>query len=187
MEDRKVVISRLKSKVEYPASFMLVAATNPCPCGYYGEGDRCTCPVGKRLGYLAKLSGPIMDRIDIQLWMHSVDPQKLVRGSTAESSVTVAARVLKAREIQKKRFEGESFSTNAEMSNRHIKKWCVLDSDCTEFLEKLMNNLGLSARACSRILKLARTIADLESSPEISLSHLSEAASYRFLDKVKKL
>ncbi|MCQ2142444.1 MAG: YifB family Mg chelatase-like AAA ATPase [Bacteroidales bacterium] len=187
MEDRKVVISRLKNKVEYPASFMLVAATNPCPCGYFGEGDRCTCPVGKRLSYLAKLSGPIMDRIDIQLWMHSVDPKKLVRETRAENSATVAERVMKAREIQKRRFEGEPFSTNAEMSNRHIKKWCVLDSECTDFLEKLMNNLGLSARACSRILKLARTIADLEASPSITLAHLSEAASYRFLDKVSRI
>lgn len=184
MEDRKVVISRLKNKVEYPASFMLVAASNPCPCGYWGEGDRCTCSVGRREAYLAKLSGPIMDRIDIQLWLHCVPPGKLVTGSPAESSAEVAARVLAAREIQKKRFLGEDIFTNAEMSNRHIKKYCRLDGDCREYLEKVMTRLGLSARACSRILKLARTIADLEGAEDIALHHLTEASGYRFLDKM---
>lgn len=185
MEDRKVVISRLKSKVEYPASFMLVAASNPCPCGYYGEGDRCTCSVGRREAYLSKLSGPIMDRIDIQLWLHCVPPDKLVKGVAAESSAAVAARVQAAREIQKARFKGENIFTNAEMGNRQIKKYCRLNKECQEYLEKVMTNLGMSARACTRILKLARTIADLEAAPEIELKHLCEAVGYRFLDKVR--
>lgn len=187
MEDRKVVISRLKSKVEYPASFMLVAASNPCPCGFWGEGDRCTCSVGRRETYLAKLSGPILDRIDIQLWLHCVPPGKLVQGERAESSAEVAARVLAAREIQKRRFADEDIFTNAEMSNRHIKKYCPIDGECREYLEKVMTMMGLSARACSRILKLARTIADLDGSEDIALRHLTEASGYRFLDKTGSL
>lgn len=183
MEDRKVIISRLKAKVEYPADFMLVAATNPCPCGYYGEGDRCTCTPSRRIGYISKLSGPIMDRIDIQLWMHPIDPKKLVERRAAESSEAIAARVLKAREIQKKRFAGEGIFCNASMNNRQIDIHCPLDVGCRMLMERIIEKMGLSARACSRIIKLARTIADLECSDEIRMEHLSEAAGYRFLDK----
>jgi len=183
MEDRKVTISRLKAKVEYPADFMLVAATNPCPCGYYGEGDRCTCTPSRRIGYISKLSGPIMDRIDIQLWMHPIDPKKLVERRTAESSEMIAARVLKARQIQKKRFGGEGIFCNASMNNRQIDRYCRLDAGCRMLLERIIEKMGLSARACSRIIKLARTIADLECSDDIRMEHLSEAAGYRFLDK----
>ena len=183
MEDRKVTISRLKSKVEYPADFMLVAATNPCPCGYYGEGDRCTCTPSRRIAYISKLSGPIMDRIDIQLWMHPIDARKLVERRPAESSATIAARVMKARERQKKRFEGEGIFCNASMNNRLIEKYCPLDAGCRSLMEKIIERMGLSARACSRIIKLARTIADLEGSDVIRTEHLSEAAGYRFLDK----
>lgn len=183
LEDRTVTISRLKMKVEYPASFMLVIATNPCPCGYYGEGDKCTCPPGKRIAYLSKLSGPLMDRVDVQLWLHSVDPSKLVSGSRCEPTAEVAKRVKRARDIQEERFKDETIHTNAEMNGRMIKKYCQLDSSCKKYLEKVMNNLGLSARACTRIIKLARTIADLEGAETIRLEHLSEAAAYRFLDK----
>lgn len=183
MEDRKVTISRLKAKVEYPADFMLVAATNPCPCGYYGEGDRCTCTPSRRIGYISKLSGPIMDRIDIQLWMHPIDPKKLVERRAAESSKAIAARVLKAREIQKKRLAGEGIFCNASMNNRQIDRYCRLDAGCRMLLERIIEKMGLSARACSRIIKLARTIADLECSDDIRMEHLSEAAGYRFLDK----
>ena len=186
MEDRKVTISRLKSKVEYPADFMLVAATNPCPCGYYGEGDRCTCTPAKRISYLSKLSGPIMDRIDIQLWMSPVDPKKLVERKAAESSAEVAARVLKAREIQKKRFggsgDGEVFC-NASMTSRMVEKFCPLSQECRSLLERIIEHMGLSARACNRIIKLARTIADLAGCEDIQPGHISEAAGYRFLDK----
>ena len=183
MEDRKVTISRLKSKVEFPADFMLVAAANPCPCGFYGEGDRCTCTPSRRLAYLSKLSGPIMDRIDIQLWMHPVDSRQLVERRAAESSAVVAARVLKAREIQRKRFEGDGIFCNAAMNNRLIEKYCPLDNDCKELLERIIDRMGLSARACARIIKLARTIADLAGEPDIRPEHLSEAAGYRFLDR----
>ena len=183
MEDRKVTISRLKAKVEYPADFMLVAATNPCPCGYYGEKDRCTCTPSKRIAYMSKLSGPIMDRIDIQLWMHPIDPKKLVERRPAEPSSVIAARVLKAREIQKKRFAQDGIFCNASMNNRLMDRYCRLDEGCRMLMEKIIERMGLSARACSRIIKLARTIADLENTPEIRMEHLSEAAGYRFLDK----
>lgn len=183
MEDRKVTISRLKSKVEYPADFMLIAATNPCSCGYYGEGDKCTCTPSKRMGYISKLSGPIMDRIDIQLVVSRVEARRLVNRKPAESSADVAARVLAAREIQKARLAGEGIFCNAAMNNRQIEKYCPLSSECREVLERIIDRMGLSARACSRIIKLARTIADLAGLPDILPSHLSEAASYRFLDK----
>lgn len=183
MEDRKVTISRLKSKVEFPADFMLVAAANPCPCGFYGEGDRCTCSPSRRLAYLSKLSGPIMDRIDIQLWMHPIDSRKLVERRPSESSETVALRVLKAREIQRRRFADDGIFCNASMNNRLIEKYCPLDSACKELLERIIDRMGLSARACTRIIKLARTIADLEGSADIRPEHISEASSYRFLDR----
>ena len=183
LEDRKVTISRLKSKVEYPADFTLVAATNPCPCGYYGEGDRCSCTPSKRMAYLSKLSGPIMDRIDIQLWMSPVDPRKLVHRKKAESSTEVAARVLRAREIQKKRFAEEGIFCNSAMTNRQIERHCPLCDECKVLLERIIERMGLSARACTRIIKLARTIADLAEAPDILPEHISEAAGYRFLDK----
>ena len=183
MEDRKVTISRLKAKIEYPASFMLVAASNPCPCGYYGEGDRCTCTPGQRLNYLAKLSGPIMDRIDIQLWVHPVETTVLVRGGKAEPSAEIAKRVLRAREIQRERLGGSGIFTNAEMSSKQLETFCPLDEDCKVLLERLIDKLGLSARAYTRIIKIARTIADLAGSARILPAHLSEAASYRFLDR----
>ena len=183
LEDRKVTISRLKAKVEYPASFMLVAASNPCPCGYYGEGDRCTCSPGQRMSYFSKLSGPIMDRIDIQLWMHPVETSALIRGGKAEPSEAIAQRVLRAREIQRERLSGSGIFCNAEMNGKQLEKYCPLDSACKDLLENLIEKLGLSARAYTRIIKIARTIADLAGSPFIQPPHLSEAALYRFLDR----
>lgn len=195
LEDRKVIISRLKTKIEYPASFMLLAATNPCPCGYYGEGDRCTCTPSRRAAYLSKLSGPIMDRIDIHLWLEPVEAGKIVRRKKEEPSAMIAERVVAAREIQKARFAGSGIFTNASMSGKMTEEYCRIDSSCQLFLEKLIDRMGLSARACSRILKIARTIADLEAAAEsvrtghaipagdIRQSHIAEASSYRFLDK----
>ena len=185
MEDRKVTISRLKSKVEYPADFMLVAATNPCPCGYYGDGDRCTCTPGQRLSYLSKLSGPIMDRIDIQLMVSRVDARLLVNRKTGQSSAEIAERVVRARQVQRDRFaaSGEEIFCNAAMNNRQTELFCPLSPACKALLERLIERMGLSARACSRIIRLARTIADLNGAPDIIPEHLSEAASYRFLDR----
>ena len=185
MEDRKVTISRLRSKVEYPADFMLVAATNPCPCGYYGDGDRCTCTPGQRLSYLSKLSGPIMDRIDIQLMVSRVDARLIVNRKPGQSSAEIAERVLRARQVQRDRFaaSGEDIFCNAAMNNRQTERFCPLSPACKALLERLIERMGLSARACSRMIRLARTIADLAGAPDILPEHLSEAAAYRFLDR----
>ena len=183
IEDRKVVISRLKAKVEYPSSFMLVAASNPCPCGYYGVGDRCTCTPTQRLGYMARLSGPILDRIDLQVVVRQVPGSQIIGAPKAEPSAAVAARVLRAREVQRRRFEGCGILTNSEMTNKLIERFCPLDAHCQEILSRLMEKLGLSMRAYFRIIRVARTIADLAGSPDIKPEHLSEAASYRFLDR----
>ena len=183
LEDRKVTISRLKAKIVYPASFMLIAASNPCPCGYYGEGDRCTCTVGARAAYLAKLSGPVMDRIDLQAWIKPVPTSVLVEGRKGEPSAAIAERVRKARDIQRERFRGTGIFTNAEMSPKQLERFCPLSGDCKATLEKLIDRLGLSARAYTRIIKIARTIADLAGLPDILPAHLLEAAGYRFLDR----
>ena len=185
IEDRTVCISRLKGKVEFPASFMLVAASNPCPCGYWGEGDRCTCTPTQRQSYLSKLSGPIMDRIDLHVWMHPVPADRIVRSQKAESSEAVSARVLKARIAQKHRFAADPApaATNAEMTLRQLERHCPLSEACRTTLENLMAKMGFSMRAYYRIIKVARTIADLEGADDIRPEHLLEAASYRFLDR----
>lgn len=183
LEDRKVVISRLRAKVEYPASFMLVAASNPCPCGYFGEGDRCNCSVGQRTAYLSHLSGPILDRIDIQLVMRRVDTGRMLSRHEAESSAVVAERVRKARDIQQKRFEGEGISTNAEMNNRQIARFCQLSDECRETLQNIIERMQLSMRAFYRIIKVSRTIADLDGRKDIEVGDILEAASYRILDR----
>ena len=195
LEDRKVTISRLKAKIVYPASFMLIAASNPCPCGYYGEGERCTCSVGQRAAYLAKLSGPIMDRIDLQLWVHPVETAALLEGRKGEPSAAIAERVRMARDLQRERLRGSGVFTNAEMSSRQLERFCPLDDACKATLERIIDRLGLSARAYTRIIKIARTIADLQAVTEalrtgtspaagpIQPAHLLEAAGYRFLDR----
>ena len=188
LEDRKVVISRLRSRVEFPASFMLIAAANPCPCGYYGDGDRCTCTPGQRRQYLSHLSGPIMDRLDVQLMVESVPAADLVDrkpSGVRETSAQVAERVAAARRIQMERLKGEGIFTNAEMTSRQVRKHCRLSEECKSVLERIIGRLGLSARAYVRIIKLARTIADLQAAGEIRPEHIAEAASYRFLDRQK--
>ena len=183
IEEKTVTISRLRTKIEYPANFMLIAATNPCPCGYYGDGDRCSCSPARRMAYLSRLSGPLMDRIDIHLWLKPVDARSIVRKECAEPSRAIAERVSRARYLQMERFSAEGIRTNSEMNGRQIKEYCRLSPECRDFLEKAVERTGMSARACNRILKIARTIADLQEDTEIGLAHLSEAISYRFLDK----
>ena len=187
IEDRKVVISRLKAKVEYPASFMLVMASNPCPCGYWGVEDKCTCTPTQRLNYISRLSGPMMDRIDIQLSVPNLSAAEMARlreGVTAaEPSSAVAARVAAARAVQQRRFARENIFTNAEMGNKQIERFCPLSRECSELLVTLMERMGLSMRAYFRIIKVARTIADLEGAAELCPRHISEAAGYRFLDR----
>ena len=200
LEDRKVIISRLRTKVEYPASFMLIAATNPCPCGYYGEKGRCTCSPYKRADYLSRLSGPIMDRIDIQINIRPVSPASLVSKTRGECSRDIRSRITAARKIQRMRFKEEGIYLNAEMQGRQIEKYCLTNSNVTGILEAIASKYGLSARGFTRVLKVARTIADLESScgpskegsdpseaavgMPIREDHLLEALSYRFLDRV---
>ena len=183
LEDRKVTISRLKTKISFPASFMLVAATNPCPCGYYGDGDRCTCTPARRAAYLSKLSGPVMDRIDIHLWISRTAPGRLLDMEKAGPSAPVRERVSEAREIQRERFRGTGIFTNAEMSGEMTGEFCRLSRECGDFLKKTAENMGLSPRSLHRILKVSRTIADLDKAKDISMSHISEATRYRFLDK----
>lgn len=187
LEDRSVTISRLRGKVTFPAAFMLVAASNPCPCGYWGEGDRCRCTPGQRLSYLSKLSGPLLDRIDIHCWLHCVPPESIAKyrqqsRNDIETSADVAARVLKARIAQKHRFEGDSISVNAEMGTRQIEKYCPLSQKCRETLSAIMSSRKLSMRAYFRIIKVARTIADLADSPDIMPIHIIEASGFRILD-----
>lgn len=186
LEDRKVVISRLKSKVEFPASFTLISASNPCPCGYYGDGNKCTCTPAQRQSYMTKLSGPIMDRIDIQLTIQAISPRDLVQKPKGEMSAAIAGRVLAARKIQSRRFADSGIHVNAEMSGEMINRFCSLTSECCSLMERLTSRLGLSARAFTRVLKLSRTIADLEDS-EIQPRHILEAAGYRFLDRTHRL
>lgn len=187
MEDRKVTISRLKSKVIYPADFMLAAASNPCPCGWWGDGDRCNCSPTQRRNYLGRLSGPILDRIDLQCIVRSITPEELAAGKKkgAESSAAVAERVLKARVVQKMRFAGENILTNSQMNNKQIEKYCPLSPACEETMIRIMEKMGLSMRAYFRIIRLSRTIADLDGERDILPRHLIEAAGYRFLDKVQ--
>ncbi len=186
MEDRKVTISRLKNKMDFPASFILVAASNPCPCGYFGEGDRCICTPGQRLSYLSRLSGPIMDRIDIQIRVSPVKPENLYSSDKGESSSQIALRVLQARKRQKDRFRREKISLNAEMNSAQIEKYCPLDRESRACLNRLMERMGFSMRAYHKIIKIARTIADLELSESINQSHIMEATGFRLLDKAQK-
>jgi len=194
LEDRKVTISRLKSKIEYPASFMLVAASNPCPCGYYGEGYRCTRTPTQRLNYMSRLSGPIMDRIDIQLALRPIPSGRIIGSRKAETSSAVASRVQAARAVQLRRFAAENAANpdrtptlvNAEMNNRQIERYCPLSEECLSMMSRLMDRLGLSMRAYFRIIRVARTIADLSGSPDIRVEHLIEASGFRFLDRQKE-
>ncbi len=195
LEDGCVTISRAKYKVMYPASFMLVASMNPCPCGYYGDDSgRCTCPRGAVESYLSRISGPMMDRIDLQIFVRSLSPAELLgrtdaSGATAagESSAVIAARVARARAIQARRFAGTGIFTNAAMSARQLEQFCPLSPECRTTLEKILDRMGLSARAYTRILKVARTIADLAGATDIQPAHLLEAAGFRFLDRKRMI
>jgi magnesium chelatase family protein len=185
MEDKQVTISRAATSLTFPSNFMLVASMNPCPCGYYGSGRECKCspPIIQR--YVGKISGPLMDRIDIHIDVPSVNFKEL-RGKgvpQGESSETIRTRVIKAREVQLGRLAGENVFSNSAMSPSQIRKFCVLDADSENLLERAMLKQGLSARAHDRILKVARTIADLDAKENIQAHHISEAINYRSLDR----
>lgn len=185
LEDRSIKISRAKFTVEYPASFMLVASMNPCPCGYFNHPDKtCVCPSGAVSKYLNKISGPLLDRIDLQIEIVPVAFDEISNTNTAESSSCIRERVVRAREIQANRFKGEKdIYCNAQMTPKLMQKFAIPDTEGLKLLKNAMNILGLSARAYDRILKVARTIADLDNSKSILSYHIAEAISYRNLDR----
>lgn len=185
LEDKNIMISRAKYSIEYPANFMLVASMNPCPCGYYNHPTKdCVCSSGAVFKYINKISGPLFDRIDLHVEVVPVSFEEMSDPTPAESSATIRERVIKARQIQSERFKGLSgVHTNAMMSSSMIKEFCKLSDQCTSLLGKAMDKLNLSARAYDRIIKVARTIADLADSKEILPQHIAEAINYRSLDR----
>ncbi len=185
LEDRIVTISRAKFSVEYPASFMLVASMNPCPCGYYNHPEKdCVCAPGVVQKYLNKISGPLLDRIDLHVEVTPVSYNELSADRISEKSKIVRERVIKARTIQEKRFsENEGIYCNAQITSKQLREVCKIDESGNQLLKTAIEKLGLSARAYDRILKVARTIADLEGSEKILMIHLAEAIQYRSLDR----
>jgi magnesium chelatase family protein len=185
LEDRNICISRATHTVEYPASFMLVASMNPCPCGYYNHPEKeCVCPPGAVKKYLNKISGPLLDRIDIHMEIVPVPFEDLSNKPLGESSEVIRNRVIKARKIQEERFKSETgIYCNAQMTSKQLRKYAKLNDQCKVLIENAMRRLNLSARAYDRILKLSRTIADLDNSENIETTHIAEAITYRNLDK----
>ncbi len=189
LEDRIISISRAKYSVEYPASFMMVASMNPCPCGYYGHPSKeCICQVGARQRYMNKISGPLLDRIDIHIEVSPVEFDDISSTAPAESSASIRERVVKAREIQTERFKGiQGVHCNAQMSSALLRKYAQPDEKGLERLRDAMTRLNMSARAYDRILKVARTIADLAGSAEVKSHHIGEAINYRNLDREDRI
>ncbi|MDR6786089.1 magnesium chelatase family protein [Pedobacter africanus] len=185
LEDRKVTISRARLSVEYPASFMLIASMNPCPCGFYNHPEKeCICGPGQVQKYMSKISGPLLDRIDLHVEVTPVNFNELTSQIQAEKSSVIRNRVIRARTIQDARFKANNnLHYNAQMSPRAVREICKIDEAGKALIKQAMEKLGLSARAYDRILKVARTIADLAESKEIKLEHLAEAIHYRSLDR----
>jgi magnesium chelatase family protein len=184
LEDGTVTIARASMSLSFPARFMLAAAMNPCPCGYFNDKSRecqCTPPMMQR--YVSRVSGPLLDRIDIHIEVPAVQYRELRAGQANEGSVEIRARVLAARVRQHERFRGEAIYSNAQMTTRQIRQWCELPAEADRLLERAMQQQGLSARAHDRILKVARTIADLEGAATLTVQHLAEAIQYRTLDR----
>jgi magnesium chelatase family protein len=184
LEDGTVTIARASMSLTFPARFMLAGAMNPCPCGFLNDAARqCTCTPAMIQRYVSKISGPLLDRIDIHIDVPAVKYRELRDNAGGETSEQIRNRVIAARQRQLDRYEGEKIYCNAQMSTRQISKYCQISPDCERLLENAMNRLGLSARAHDRILKVARTIADLEGVEDISTTHISEAIQYRSLDR----
>jgi magnesium chelatase family protein len=185
MEERRVTISRAKIAIDFPASFMLISSMNPCPCGFYNHPEKeCTCPPGAVQKYLNKISGPLLDRIDLHVEVTPVPFSELSRAESSEPSATIRDRVIAAREIQAERYKDvEGIYANAQMSSKQLKEICVISQAGQTLLKAAMDKLNLSARAYDRILKVSRTIADLAQSPDIKVEHLAEAIQYRSLDR----
>lgn len=185
LEERTVTISRAKVTVDFPANFMLIASMNPCPCGYYNHPDKeCVCPPGAVQRYLNKISGPLLDRIDLHVEVTPVSFDQMTANRKGESSQAIRERVIEAREVQKQRFKTmPEIYCNAMMPSQIAKKFCVIDEAGKSLLKNAMEKLGLSGRAFDRILKVARTIADLEGAEQIATQHIAEAIQYRSLDR----
>lgn len=183
LEDGKITISRAAQTLTFPCKFMLVASMNPCPCGFYGSEKECKCSNDSIRKYLGKISGPLLDRIDIQVEVNPVEYQDLDSDEEEESSEEIRKRVNNARNIQKKRYKQYGIFSNAELTPNLIDEFCKLDSEGRKILENAFERLKLSARAYGRILKVARTIADLDGSEKVLVKHLLEAIQYRRLDK----
>jgi magnesium chelatase family protein len=184
LEDGFVTISRAKGSIKFPAQFMLVAAMNPCPCGYYGSNSRnCKCTPNQIERYLSKISGPLMDRIDIHIDVPSISFQKLRSKSNSLDSAVIRAEVVRVREIQTRRFGDGKIQTNSTMTHKQVEKYCPLNQSCEMMLKQAMTEFGLSARAHDKICKVARTIADLAGAETIQTEHIAEAISYRKLDR----
>lgn len=186
LEDGQVTISRTRQSVSFPAKFTLVASTNPCPCGYYGDSIQpCTCKPRSRQQYWSKLSGPLMDRIDLHVMVSRLKPEEITQQAIGEDSLTVRQRVEAARSRSHQRFQNEPLHCNAEMQSRHIRNWCKLDDPTRNLLEMAIRKLGLSARATDRILKVSRTIADLAGDETLQTHHVAEAVQYRTVDRMQ--
>jgi magnesium chelatase family protein len=186
LEDRFVTIARAAKTLRFPAQFTLLSAMNPCPCGHLGDRQRACCCTGTQIQrYHAKISGPLLDRIDIHLDVPALKTEDLLNAPSGESSATIRTRVTATRQRQLERFKGEKIYANAQMSHRHIKKFCALDKDSQKLLGEAVEGLGLSARAHDKILKLARTISDLAGCEDIRTEHLAEAIGYRTLDRIR--
>ena len=184
IEDGVVTISRVAGTLTYPCSVMLVCAMNPCPCGYFGHATRkCTCPSGTPARYLAKVSGPLLDRLDIHIEVPQVNFEDLSDTAKGEASEVIRARVNTARRIQLKRFEGTDIKSNAHMTAEMTRKFCILTEPAMQVLKNSFDSLGLSARAYDKILRIARTIADLDGTEKIDIKHVAEALQYRRLDR----
>jgi len=184
LEEGTITIGRATTSVTYPAKFMLIAAMNPCPDGNFGDPKReCHCTPYQIQKYRSKISGPLLDRIDIHIEVPSIAYRDLANKTEGTSSAEMRKSVIQAREIQTQRFKNEKILTNSRMNNRQIKKYCKLDDESEALLKQAIDELGLSARAYTRILKVARTIADIENSEHIQVQHISEAIQYRSLDR----
>ena len=184
LEDRKVVISRVSASLEYPCSFMLVAAMNPCPCGFYGHPTRaCTCSPKAASQYLSRISGPLLDRVDLHIEVPPVEFDELASKQKGESSAAIKERVNAARRIQQERYQGTSIISNAHIPADTIKKVCPLTEAASQLLKNAFERMGLSARAYDRLLKVSRTIADLDGSDILDVKHVAEAVQYRGLDR----
>lgn len=184
LEDGVVTVSRAKQSLDYPAKFMLIASMNPCPCGNFGSKTRqCRCTAAEIRRYVSRLSGPLLDRIDLQVEVDGISYEELRFSPPSEDSATIKARVEKARAVQRERYKGSGVHTNAQMTNAQMKKYCALSPECERILEAAFKKLNMTARASGRVLKVARTIADLEGCEEIKVSHITEAVQYRSLDR----